>query len=112
MDFDRETMKAGPLVRPVPPSAPTAAPPVPLPDRRTVPLNPTSPSPPRKKKRQLTTDQIVAIVILVLLLAGVICVTLALTGVFNRTPPGISLTPSVSLSDRVPNPLPSIVYVG
>lgn len=79
-----------------------------LPARRTVPLNISSSVPPRNKPRKLKPDQIVAIVLLALLLAGIICITLALTGVFNRTPPGISLTPSVTIPDRA---LPSVVIV-
>lgn len=79
-----------------------------LPARRTVPLNISSPAPPRNQPRKLKTDQIVAIVLLALLLGGIICVTLALTGVFNRTPPGISLTPQVTVTSRA---IPSVVIV-
>lgn len=80
--------------------------------RPSVPLDIQSSAPPRQKPRKLKTEQIVAIVLLILLLAGIICVTLALTGVFNRTPPAISLTPAVTLTSRVPNPLPTVVIVG
>lgn len=120
MDFDtegvppvQETENVGPAYGARIEVPPAAATPLVLPDRRTVPLNITSSAPPRNTKpRKLKTDQIVAIVLLVLLLGGIICVTLALCGVFNRTPPGISLTPTVVITSRVPNPLPSVVIVG
>lgn len=62
--------------------------------RQTVPLNIQSDAPKRSVKK-LTTDQIIAIVLMFFLLVGVIVMTLALTGVFNRTPDPINLTPSI-----------------
>jgi hypothetical protein len=76
-----------------------------LPARKTVPMN-IMPATSTKRKT-LKTDQIVAIVILMLLLGGVIVMALAFTGTFNRTPPAVSLTPTV-VTTRV---LPSIVYI-
>lgn len=89
---------------PLPPSASKAT----LPPRQAVPLVIASTAPTRQKPRRLKPDQIVAIVLLLLLLLGIIGVTLALTGVFNRTPPGISLTPSVTIPDRE---LPPVILV-
>ncbi len=66
---------------------------------------------PQRKSRKLSTDQIVAIVLLGLILVGVIMMTLALTGVFNRTGPTVNLTPTVALASNVPSPLPIIVPI-
>ena len=90
--------------------APAATTPIVLPYRRTVPLQIQSDAP-QRNKHKLKPDQIVAIVLLGLLLGGIICMTLALCGVFNRTPPAISLTPTVVITSRVPSPLPTVVMV-
>lgn len=78
-----------------------------LPARQTIPLKIQSDAPPRKKSK-LSTDQIVAIVLLSVLLVGIIFMTLALTGVFNRTPPTVTITPSVIVPSA---PLPSVIIV-
>lgn len=77
-----------------------------LPERKSVPLQIKSDAVPRNNPK-LSTDQIVAIVLMSCLLVGIIVMTLALTGVFNRTPPSVTITPSVV----VPTVLPSVVFV-
>lgn len=78
--------------------------------RYSVPLQIDSTAP-QRKKRKLTTDQIVAIVLLLLILVGVLMMTLALTGVFNRSGPTVSLTPVIVPASGIPSPLPSIVPI-
>ena len=78
--------------------------------RYSVPVQVESPAP-QRKKRKLTTDQIVAIVLVSLILVGVILMTLALCGVFNRSGPTVSLTPVIVPASGIPSPLPVIVPI-